>query len=110
MWKFLSQKLAYVEVFYKNLFKNLRMWKLKTLKLAYVEVFKFRTCVRASFFNRISTRNLRMWKFFIRLYTELFKITTYKNVTLPIITTKQPQNSQSLKHKFTQIFLPNDPH
>ena len=49
MWKFLSQKLAYVEVFHKNLFKNLRMWKLITLKIASVQVFKLRTCVRASF-------------------------------------------------------------
>ena len=52
MWKFLSRKLAYVEVFHKNLFKNLRMWKLKTLKLAYVQVFKLRTCVRASFLTK----------------------------------------------------------
>ena len=49
MWKFLSQKLAYVEVFHKNLFKNLRIWKLKTLKLASVQVFKIGTYVRASF-------------------------------------------------------------
>ena len=49
MWKFLSQKLAYVEVFHKNLFKNLRMWKLKTLKLAYVEVKNTKTCVCGSF-------------------------------------------------------------
>lgn len=91
MWKFLSQKLAYVEVFHKNLFKNLRMWKLKTLKLAYVEVFKLGTCVYASFLTE-SKHETCVCASFLYVFTRDYpKITIYKNVTLPVIDTKQPK-------------------
>lgn len=67
------------------------MWKLKTLKLAYVEVFKLRTCVCGSFLTE-SQHETCVCASFLYVFTRNYP------------------KLQALKHKFTQIFLPNDPH